>query len=556
MSRRYTGFVLAAALALLAFNLGFAGPVLADGNSSLNLSKSFELRGDFTAAGVGLRGVGSGVINLNGIPAGASVYRAYLYWATLGSANTYTSPTLNGVPVFGSLIGTSGDTCWGVQHNFVYRADVSSIVTDNGMYTIAGLPADLVIGNNSQGASLVVVYRLDSQPFRTILFEDGAVSLDTVRTSYTNTIGGFTPDQPLTSARIAYLVGDGQAQWDSGNLNFNGTPIGANVFSGKDGKYWGTHVFDVTNLVTGSPVTTTIHDTDPANPNTPDCLLWAASVFSVTSPVSNSTNQMTQAYQNTLQGDVTSAGVGLRGKGSGSIDLSGIPTPANVVQAYLYWATIGNSGSYVSPTLNGNAVSGKLIGVSADTCWGALHNYTYRADVTSLVTGDGTYSVAGLPSDLQTGNDSQGAGLVVVYSSPTLWRTIIINDGAVTLNFDVHSFTDTLGDFTANQPNAEAHVTYMVGDGQSKWTSGNLNFEGHTIGENVFDGVDGNYWGTLTFDVTGLVTEPNVTTTMSDDNPNDPTSPDCLLWVGTVLSVQTEPPHLDFHLYFPLVAKQ
>lgn len=159
---------------------------LKGGNNSLGQFRLFTLEGDVTVAGVGLRGVGYGDIVINDIPTGAIVHQAFLYWATLGTANTYTQPNLNGQPAPGQLIGTTGDTCWGVQNNFVYRADVTSLVSGNGTYTVSNLPSNLTTGNDSQGASLVVIYRQTGNPLRTIIINDGAVALNLSNPDYTN----------------------------------------------------------------------------------------------------------------------------------------------------------------------------------------------------------------------------------------------------------------------------------------------------------------------------------------------------------------------------------
>jgi hypothetical protein len=516
-------------------------PARGDGNNTLAASALITVSGDVTAAGVGLRGTGTGSINISTIPGAATVLRAYLYWGTIGSANTFTTPTLNGSLVNGDLIGTSGDTCWGAQNNFVYRADVTNNVTGNGTYTIAGLPSNLTFGNDSQGASLVIIYELSGAPLRTIVINDGAVSLNFVRTSYTDTVSGFNPDNPVTDAHITYLIGDGQAQWDAGNLTFNGTSIASGIFSGVDGNYWGTHTFNVTGLVETSTNSTTLNNTDPGNPASPDCLLWAATIFSVTAAdLPEPENDLSQFMNRSIIGDVTASGVGLRGRGEGTIALDGLPEGAIVLEAYLYWATIGNSGSYTQPAINGAVVNGQVIGVSADTCWGAMRNFVYRAEVTPHVRSNGLYTISGLPSNLNIGNDSQGASLVVLYRLSGLRRTVIINDGAVTLDLVINSYTDTIGDFFADQPMAEAHITYLVGDGQERWSTGAVMFEGTSIANNVFTGVDGDYWGTLTFDITGRVTEPSSTTTINNLNPLDPDSPDCLVWAATIFSVETE----------------
>ena len=113
--------------------------------------------------------------------------------------------------------------------------------------------------------------------------------------------------------------------------------------------------------------------------------------------------------------DWVSAGVaGTGAPGTGTITVSGVGANP-VTRAYLYWNGIGNP-SYVNPdvTLNGNPVTGTAIGSSSTNCWGAGDSTAYRADVTSLVTGDGAYAVAGLSSGA-TGNDSNGASLIVLF---------------------------------------------------------------------------------------------------------------------------------------------
>jgi hypothetical protein len=525
------------------------------GNNSLEQFQVFTLNGGVTAAGVGLRGVGSGDIILTGVPSGATIYQAYLYWATLGFANTYTLPTLDGQGAAGQLIGTTGDTCWGVQNNFVYRANVTNLVSGNGSYTVAGLPGDLAGGNDSQGASLVVIYRQNTAPRTTIVINDGAVALDLTRLSYTNTISGFTSNDPIGDAQVTYLVGDGQAERVGDNITFNEMPLASGVFSGVDGQYWDSPTFDVTNLTSGSNAATTVYDSDPAQPNERDCLLWAATIFSVTADNSQTSNQMSESFHQMLFGDVTSAGVGLRGSGQGTINLSGIPVNGNVYRAFLYWASLGSSDQFTSPQLNGNTVSGQRIGTSGDTCWGVPANYVYRAEVTNLVGGNGDYTISGLPSYLAGGNDSQGASLVVIYTVPGLYRTVIINDGAVTLDLVTSTFMDRMGPFTADQPNAQVHITYLIGDGQSEWDSGSISFEGHNIAGSVFNGVDGDYWGTLRFDVSGLITEPDATTTISNDPPGNSNTPDCILWAASILALETEPPVFDHFSFLPLISR-
>ena len=535
-----------------------AAQQISSGNNSLGQFQVFTLYGGVTEAGVGLRGVGSGQINLTGVPVEANIYQAYLYWATLGFANTYTQPTLNGQAATGQLIGTTSDTCWGVQNNFVYRANVTNLVTGNGSYAVAGLPGNLAGGNDSQGASLVVVYRQNTAPLTTIVINDGAVALNFEPISYTNTINGFMASSPVGNAQVTYLVGDGQADWDGDNISFNGTPLASGAFSGVDGSDWDSPTFDVTSLAGGSSAETTLSSGDPNDPPQIDCLLWAATIFSVTTAIPQTSNQMSESFHQRLFGDVTSAGVGLRGYGQGTISLSGIPVNGQVQRAFLYWATLGSSALFTNPQLNGNTVSGQLIGTSGDTCWGVPANYVYRAEVTYLVGGNGDYAISGLPSNLAGGNDSQGASLVVIYRMSGLFRTVIVNDGAVTLDLVASTFTDLMGPFTADQPDAQVHITYLIGDGQSQWDDGSISFEGQNIAEGVFNGVDGDFWATLRFDVSGLITEPDATTIISNDplgNTHSPDSPDCILWAATILSLETEPPVFDNASFLPLILR-
>ena len=244
----------------------------------LDPSFNTTLKGGVTAAGVGLRGSGTGSISVSGIPAGATVEQALLYWATIGTNGIYTSPTLAGVPVAGQLLATAADTCWNANNNFVYRADVTSIVTGNGSYNLAGLPSSSPLTDDSQGASLVVIYAEASSPAKTVVVNDGAVVMNTANDSYTDTLIGFTSDDPVTAAQVTYIVGDGQIFTD-GPLLFNGTTIADNVFGGTDGSFWDTLTYDVTDQVAptapATSATTTIN-------NEGDCLVWAATVFSVT----------------------------------------------------------------------------------------------------------------------------------------------------------------------------------------------------------------------------------------------------------------------------------
>ena len=89
--------------------------------------------------------------------------------------------------------------------------------------------------------------------------------------------------------------------------------------------------------------------------------------------------------------------------GTGSISVSGITAP--VIGAFLYWHGPTNStdpASNASVTFGGTPITGTNIGTASDNNWSFTNSQAYRADVTSLVTGNAAYSLsnfvkAGLP---------------------------------------------------------------------------------------------------------------------------------------------------------------
>ena len=114
---------------------------------------------------------------------------------------------------------------------------------------------------------------------------------------------------------------------------------------------------------------------------------------------------------------------------SGTFIISGIPVGSNIIQAYMYateWEF--SSGEVTSGTFDGISLSA-VSPISSDS-GGGLYLATYRWDVTTFVTGDGSYSFT--TSGLER---SFGSALVVVYQNPSEpSREIIINDGAESID--------------------------------------------------------------------------------------------------------------------------
>jgi gliding motility-associated-like protein len=123
-----------------------------------------------------------------------------------------------------------------------------------------------------------------------------------------------------------------------------------------------------------------------------------------------------------------------------TINISGIPVCANILKAYLYADASGNgvaiNASVTNPSGGNASYPMAIIGTDVDKCWSSLgysSTYSYRADVTASVTGNGNYAISGLPVYPAPGpNDVDGATLLIIYSDPaaTYNGTLIIEDGA------------------------------------------------------------------------------------------------------------------------------
>jgi hypothetical protein len=228
--------------------------------------------------------------------------------------------------------------------------------------------------------------------------------------------------------------------------------------------------------------------------------------------------------------DVASFGFGgMRGNGTGSITVSGVA--GQVERALLYWNGPTNSSS---PTANaavtfaGTPVTGTNIGFSSDNCWGFANSQSYRADVTSLVSGNGEYSLADFvkPPDVEI----NGAGLVVFFDDGDTAndRSVVFfdgNDSNVANQFDANGWNVTLTG--VDYPGGSASLDFIVSDGQA-FPDGALVVNGETFvpagaifeGDSVPGGpgvFDGNLWDVESFGgLSGFLTPgPNTLTLTS-----------------------------------------
>lgn len=241
----------------------------------------------------------------------------------------------------------------------------------------------------------------------------------------------------------------------------------------------------------------------------------------------------TPAYNALVRGGgVASQGAGLARRAGASsaetIALTGVPTGASVVRAFLIWTTIGSLDP--TATLDGGSVTGALVGISHDTCWGLGPNRVYRANVTSLVPGNGNYLVSGV-ADTGTG-DGQGASLVVVYGQSTASTVtrVVIRTGARSLTVTGASRSIPLLDQSTSTPQS-ASLHLGMGDGQV-FGEEPIEVQGQPVtGANLLSGTDGPLWDDVTIPLpTDLVAADevvNVTLTIRDD---------CLVWSYAALT--------------------
>jgi hypothetical protein len=125
-------------------------------------------QGGYAADGVALRNRGSGAITIAGIPVGSTVKKAYLYWNILNPSNPGGAMSFNGVSAPGTMFKAGGDPCWGGGTSWAFRADVTTLVPGNGVFTVSGYPTGSTTGTNpwdtpspnpmAEGASLLVFF--------------------------------------------------------------------------------------------------------------------------------------------------------------------------------------------------------------------------------------------------------------------------------------------------------------------------------------------------------------------------------------------------------------
>lgn len=317
---------------------------------ALQLFKNYFITGDYVVGGVALRGQGvpsstiaggvgsyaTGVIHMNGVPQGADIVAAYLYWETISGTGVnqstlaigafrgnrivgkqLASPTV--LACFGSGGGNGGTN--GATPLLVFRADVlkylpfpsvangqpagQRLVNDADLLNNGFAPASVSLPDSggggstspstsnqaflTEGASLVVVYRVATDPLRAIVIYDGGFTFSSNNPGMTQTVRGFYEASKTSPvAKMTHIVGNGRNFQEK--LFFGSTqltpanssvPNATNPFPGSLGPAWDNLTVNVSPFMTGdeASVSTSVI---PSDPSSVACLSWGAILFSTT----------------------------------------------------------------------------------------------------------------------------------------------------------------------------------------------------------------------------------------------------------------------------------
>ena len=215
---------------------------------------------------------------------------------------------------------------------------------------------------------------------------------------------------------------------------------------------------------------------------------------------------------------------GMRGDGTGSIAVEGVS--GTVTKALLYWNGPTNSADpSANATVNfaGTPVTGVNIGFASANCWDFANSQSYRADVTPLVTGDGTYGLSNFRKSADV--EINGVALIVFFNDGNTAndRNVVLwngNDSNIASSFDPAGWDDTLTG-VPYPGSGSASLDFVVSDGQifeddalilngSVLVPTGAIFQGDSTpggpGPPPPDTENGNLWDVKSFDMTSFLT--------------------------------------------------
>jgi VCBS repeat-containing protein len=271
----------------------------------LRFFQNYFVTGDYVVGGVGLAGRGGVAdIPVSGVPSGADILAAFLYWQVVADATAPTAgsvaATFKGNPLgspegpFAASLGTGVYACplsggTSSKRTFSYRADVLryfDVDASTGKQAVNGahritVPDTGVV--KPLGASLVVVYRDPdpAAPLKSVVIHDGEYSMNASSEGFVQPITGFYDGTP-GPARLTAIVGSAQALL-SERLRFNGSLLATNAFRSSAGNQWDNPTFTVATPAPGASGVTsevTVSGDYSGILLLKDCLSLAAMVYS------------------------------------------------------------------------------------------------------------------------------------------------------------------------------------------------------------------------------------------------------------------------------------
>ncbi len=216
--------------------------------------------------------------------------------------------------------------------------------------------------------------------------------------------------------------------------------------------------------------------------------------------ISTATATELSYFQTFTNVDYASSGIGgIREIGYGSINLTNLAgANPTILHAYLYWHGHGQSSDYDATRTTGTCyltppngagawVTGTLIGTSGSDGWAfSPYNQTFgqafRADVTSLISGNGAYFISNFtPFALSV----QGASLVVIYDDgvSTNNRDIVIEDGCdqnSPNSYDANGWNISFPGVNYTQGDMVG-LEFHVSDGQCQYLEGAMYLNGQLL---------------------------------------------------------------------------
>jgi hypothetical protein len=261
-----------------------------------------------------------------------------------------------------------------------------------------------------------------------------------------------------------------------------------------------------------------------------------------------------------VTGDYAVAGVGLRGTGvngwaTGTVHMTGLPSGAQAIAAFLYWSTVEPSSTPGASIgyFNGNKIQGAVLGnplTPNPACTGGAFAFVYRADVlrylpvdsNNIAQANGSQTVKLTDAGANgSGINTNGASLIVIYKIvlpglPTIvpLRAVVIYNGAFTMNKQSAGLTQNVAGFYQASASAAARMTGIVANGQPGFASP-LSVNGRTLDTDPFEGAQGVRWDNPSYNINLAANASSFSTLATVGN-----NQTCLTWAAIVAGTNVQ----------------